>query len=300
MDDDTLAALRAMRLANPPPLMGRSEDTNALAQALQPYSAQNGPPSLQGPTEGQLALADALRDYSSQQSISAPNQDAEAGNEPSFSNTATDTQGPAPADGSYSAPDGAAPAEDPGAASEVDNQEASSAPTAEGGEFILAADHSAHPWVTDFRNRHYADAAKLAKIIGNGATPDEVLAISGDEFRWGLDPKAKVHGNYFGLHSKSIYQRDFFPGQTGTVATSRDGPLATFDPNTGFFYSGLRFANRMKAAAGDTDLSDPDTFFSLAHDRGWGTDQKDYLDRVKGAYATVRRSAITPKGPSQD
>lgn len=182
-----------------------------------------------------------------------------------------------------------------------DEQSDASAQPSEDGDFILAADHPAvHQWVTDFRNNHYAEAAKLAKIIGNGATPDEILAVSGNEFQWGLDPKAKVHGNYFGLHSRSIYQRDFFPGQTGTVPTSRDGPLATFDPKTGFFYSGLRFANRMKAAAADADLSDPDTFFSLAHDQGWGTDQKDYLDRVNGAYATVRRSAAASNAASED
>ena len=175
-----------------------------------------------------------------------------------------------------------------------------SAQTPGGGELIPAADHSAHPWVTDFRNRHYTDATKLAKIIGNGATPDEVLALSGAEFHWGLDPKAKVHGNYFGLHSKSVYQRDYFPGQTGTIPTTGDGPLATFDPQTGFFYSGLRFANRMKAAAGDADLSDPDSFFSLAHERGWGTTQDDYLSRVKGAYATVRLSAGATGGPPED
>jgi len=165
------------------------------------------------------------------------------------------------------------------------------------GELTLAADHPAHPWVTNFRNNHYAEAAKLAGIIGNGATPDEVLAVSGNEFDWGRDPKANVHGNYFGLHSKSIYQKDYFPGQTGYIPSAGDGSLATFDPQTGFFYSGLRFANRMKSAASDTDLSDPNAFFSLAHQRGWGASQKDYLDRVKGAYATLLRSAHTPKGP---
>ncbi len=297
MDDDTLAALRAMRLTNPSLRMDSSESTNPLAQALQIYGVQSGTPCFQGPTEDQLALADALRDYGSQQSISR-DQDAGAGIAPS-SNTAMDPPALASAAGSDSAPDTTPPAEAPDAASEVHRQEALSAATTEGGELLLAADHPAHPWVADFRNRHYADAAKLAKIIGNGATPDEILAVSGNEFHWGLDPKAKVHGNYFGLHSKSIYQRDYFPGQTGIVPTSRDGPLATFDPKTGFFYSGLRFANRMKAAAGDADLSDPDTFFSLAHDRGWGTDQEGYLDRVKGAYATVRRSAGRPRVRTQ-
>ena len=165
----------------------------------------------------------------------------------------------------------------------------------EGGDFILAATPQAHPWVTDFRSRHYVDAAKLAKIIGNGATPDEVLTVSGNEFHWGLDPKAKLHGNHFGLHSNSIYQKDFFPGQTGTIPTAKDGPLATFDPDNGFFYSGLRFANRMKAAAGKTDLSDPGAFFALAHKRGWGTDRPDYLDRVNGAYETLMRSARASK-----
>ncbi len=169
----------------------------------------------------------------------------------------------------------------------------------EDGSFVLAAAPQAHQWVTDFRNRHYADAAKLANIIGNGATPDEVLAVSGNEFRWGLDPKAKVHGNYFGLHSNGINQRDFFPGQTGTIPTAGDGPLATFDPENGFFYSGLRFANRMKGAAGKTDLSDPGAFFSTAHERGWGTGRDDYLDRVNGAYATLMRSAQASKTSSK-
>ncbi len=298
MDDDILATLRAMRLASPSRQTDGSEDTNALAQALQLYSAQGGAPSFQGPTEGQLALANALRDYTSQQSIPAQDQDAGAGIGPHSSNATMGAPAVAPADGSDSDPNGDTPAEVADAATGLENQEASSAPTAEGGELILAADHPAHPWVTDFRNRHYANAAKLAKIIGNGATPDEILAISGNEFLWGLDPKAKEHGNYFGLHSRSIYQKDFFPGQTGTVPTSRDGPLAAFDPETGFFYSGLRFANRMKAAAGHADLSDPETFFSLAHERGWGTTQKGYLGRVMGAYATIRRSARSSDKPT--
>ncbi len=184
------------------------------------------------------------------------------------------------------------PTDEDSAQADPDTSEAQSPDDA---ELILAGEPQAHPWVTDFRSRHFADAAKLAKIIGNGATPDEVLAVSGNEFRWGLDPKAKVHGNYFGLHSNSIYQRDFFPGQTGTIPTTGDGPLATFDPTTGFFYSGLRFANKMKAAAGKTDLSDPIAFFSLAHERGWGTDRPDYLDRINGAYATLMRSARASK-----
>ncbi len=167
----------------------------------------------------------------------------------------------------------------------------SSAKEPDGGELILAADHPAHPWVTDFRNRHNADAAKLAKIIGNGATPDEVLAISGAEFKYGQDDKAKVHGNYFGLHSPGTDAAHYYPGQTGYLPTKGGPPLATFDPANGFFYSGLRFANRTKANAASSDLPDPAGFFGLAHSLGWGTTNDNYFPLVRGAYSNLRRSA---------
>jgi hypothetical protein len=152
--------------------------------------------------------------------------------------------------------------------------------------------------VTDFRSRHYADAAKLAKVIGNGATPDEVLAISGAEFNYGQDDKARVHGNYFGLHSPGTDAARYYPGQTGYLPTKAGPPLATFDPANGFFYSGLRFANRMKANAASSDLSDPESFFALAHSLGWGTTNSKYLQSVRGAYSNLRRSAAATDKPS--
>ena len=193
-----------------------------------------------------------------------------------------------PDSGSVSAPG------DPEHGSDDEPAEPDPAPVdqdASDGEVELASDGKAHPWVTDFRNRHYAEASKLAQIIGNGATPDEILAVSGGEFDWGRDPMAAKHGNYFGLHSRGTDPSQYFPGQTGYQRTTQDSPLATFDPANGFFYSGLRFASRMKAGAGNIDLSDPMTFFSLAHQLGWGATNPKYISMVTGAYETVRRSA---------
>ncbi len=124
-----------------------------------------------------------------------------------------------------------------------------------------------------------------------------ILAVSGAEFQYGLDEKAKIHGNYFGLHSPGTDSAHYYPGQTGYLPTEHGPPLATFDPKTGFFYSGLRFANRMKTNAGSDDLSDPATFFSLAHSLGWGTTNPNYLRSVQGAYLNLRKSAAVTDKP---
>jgi len=148
-----------------------------------------------------------------------------------------------------------------------------------------------YPNVTSFRNARLAEAMKLAAIIGHGATADEVVAMAGGESSYGADTKATKHGNYFGLHSKGTDPADFLPGQIGTIPTAHDGPVATFDPTTGFMTSGLIFARRMAAHADGRDLSNPSVFFSLAHSLGWGATRPNYLSFIGGVYTLVRNSA---------
>jgi hypothetical protein len=56
---------------------------------------------------------------------------------------------------------------------------------------------------------------------------------------------------------------------------------------------------RMKAGAGKSDLSDPKTFFALAHSLGWGATNPKYFPLVTGAYDTVRRGAAEMESSSK-
>jgi hypothetical protein len=159
------------------------------------------------------------------------------------------------------------------------------------GSLLQARNVRLYPYVTQFINTHLPDAIKLANMIGNGATPYEVLAISGKEAKYGLAAVATVHGNYFGVHSDGTDPKNYFPGQIGSVPTTNDGPLARYDPKNGFYESGLRLAQRMKANAGRADLSNPATFFQLAHSIGWGTTDPTYMDGINNVYGVIVRNA---------
>jgi hypothetical protein len=137
-----------------------------------------------------------------------------------------------------------------------------------------------YPYVTSFIDANLADAIKLANMIGHGATADEVLALSGLEVLYGKYPLASVHGNYFGIYSDGTNPKDYFPGQIGTIPTTKDGPLATYDPKTGFYESGLRLVKKMKDNVGNADLS-PTTFFKLAHSVGWGATTPKYMRDIQ-------------------
>ena len=154
-----------------------------------------------------------------------------------------------------------------------------------------AASDRVYPWVTSFRNTHLPQALKLAALIGHGATADEVLAVSAAEFDYGRDPKAAVHGNFFGIHSPGTDPSRFLPGQIGTIPTISDGPLATFPLASGFALSGSIFAKKMANHSSGMDFSNPDTFFALAHSLGWGVTNKGYLNLVGNAYRLLRNSA---------
>ena len=164
-------------------------------------------------------------------------------------------------------------------------------------ELLQTSGRRVYPYVTTFRNAHLADAMKLAALVGHGATADEVLATAGEENHYGTASLASKDGNYFGIHSNGSDPGRYFPGQIGSRPTS-DAPVATYDPRTGFYDSGLRLVARMKGGAGALDLSNPSTFFALAHARGWGVGRKKYLSEVQGVYDVVRRSAAaTEKHP---
>jgi hypothetical protein len=120
-----------------------------------------------------------------------------------------------------------------------------------------------YPHVTAFRDKHLADAMKLAAVIGHGTTADEVLAVTAKETLYGVDPKATVHGNYFGIHVSGNDLARNFPGQIGWFATDKGVPMASFALKDAFHVSGLIFANRMRNLADGRVLSDPTTFFRL-------------------------------------
>ena len=148
-----------------------------------------------------------------------------------------------------------------------------------------------YPNVTAFRDQHLADAIKLAAVIGHGATADEVLAVSGKESKYGNDYKAKIHGNYFGIHSHGTDPANYLPGQIGAFPTAQGGPMAAFDLRDAFFRSGSILANKIAKEVGNRDLSDPLSFFSLAHPIGWGTTTPKYISEIMNVYGLFRTSA---------
>jgi len=156
---------------------------------------------------------------------------------------------------------------------------------------LIPVSDRVYPNVTAFRNQHLADAIKLAAVIGHGATADEVLAVAGKESKYGIDYKAKIHGNYFGIHSHGTDPANYLPGQIGAIPTARDGPVATFSLEDAFYRSGLIFANKMAGGAGNRNLSDPMIFFSLAHSIAWGTTTPKYISEIMNVYGLFRNSA---------
>jgi hypothetical protein len=165
-----------------------------------------------------------------------------------------------------------------------------SSPSATGRPPLIPVSNKVYPNVTAFRDKHLADAMKLAAVIGHGATADEVLTVSAKETLYGVDPKATDHGNYFGIHSDGTDPLKYLPGQVGIIQT-KDKPMAAFAPKEAFYVSGLIFAHRIRNLADGKDLSDPATFFSLAHAHGWGTQTANYVPEAMNTYGLFRNSA---------
>jgi len=97
--------------------------------------------------------------------------------------------------------------------------------------------------VRQFVLKHYAEAQKLADSLGNGVTAAEVLAVAGNESKWGsLDPKDRSlaqFGNFFGLHGPAS-------GSTGTYKTKENStPTPIFPLENGFMLSGQEFVSRV-------------------------------------------------------
>jgi len=163
---------------------------------------------------------------------------------------------------------------------------------------LVPVSDKVYPNVTAFRKKHLADAIKLAAVIGHGATADEVLAVSGNESTYGDNYKAKIHGYFFGIHSRGTDREEFLPGQTGVFSTSRGKLMAGFDPRDAFFRSGLIFANRMREGAGNEDVSSPLSFFSMAHSLSWGAGTPDYVRYMLGVHQLFRNSASSSERPA--
>ena len=316
MDPDQLLNLNALIAAGktPPPSDGDDDVRNQLADALlahgsapasDPQSAihladaldawtpqgaggdpggqdgSGGAPAvtLQGPTPIQIAPPDDLQGPANLAPVSTQGVDALSGvtvpddgqHEPDQQDETAMAAGQAPmGDGGQ------------GGASDADAGSL--------GQLVPISTQRADPWVTAFRNEYLPDAIKLAQIIGHGVTPDEIIAISGAESAWGQSSKAVKHGNFFGIHAAGVSPSHYFPRQIDTFPTG-GGPMAAYDLKTGFYDSGLRLASRMSAAAGNADLSDPATFFALAHSLKWGVGTDGYLEHMQNVYKTVRRSA---------
>ncbi|MGH6957538.1 MAG: hypothetical protein ACREEW_12815 [Caulobacteraceae bacterium] len=148
-----------------------------------------------------------------------------------------------------------------------------------------------YPYVLAYVEKNFENARLLSAIIGHGATAFEVLAVAGEETGYGRSDPARRYGNYFGLHSRRDGPSHYFPGQQGIEPRGKKPPLATYDPASGFYYSGLQFATRLRGVEATLDLANPATFFSLAHKHGWGHGNPTYMKDVESVYLNVLRAA---------
>jgi RHS repeat-associated protein len=141
--------------------------------------------------------------------------------------------------------------------------------------------------VGTFVNLHLGDAGTLAKSLGNGVTPAEVLATAGNESAYGnINPtKGFAYvGNYFGLHGS---------GPAGSVNAKLDGPMQKFPLSSGFSLSGQEFVKNvgpyMQPGMGQTPLK----FFQILNQHGYATGNPGYPafmvrnDKVRGPYTLV-------------
>jgi hypothetical protein len=113
----------------------------------------------------------------------------------------------------------------------------------------------------------------LADLIGNGVTAEQILAVAGNETKWGTSTMAR-YGNFFGLHQGA----EPFPGQMGKYTTHPVDPKARpavtpkFNPSAGFFLSGLAFVANVRPPLSYVDASDPETFFRVIHENGYASE----------------------------
>ncbi|HEV2387041.1 MAG TPA: RHS repeat-associated core domain-containing protein [Candidatus Acidoferrales bacterium] len=126
------------------------------------------------------------------------------------------------------------------------------------------------PKVASFVNAHLAAAQTLAAKLGDGATAQEVLAVSAQETEYGTTGFVP-YGNYFGLHGTG------FAGQTGTHTTPNGIVTPEFPLSNGFLLSGEGFVSVEAPFLRGVDASNPLTFFQTIHAHGYGTGDPEYV-----------------------
>jgi len=115
-------------------------------------------------------------------------------------------------------------------------------------------------------NSHLEDAQTLAKSLGNGVTPTEVLAVAGNETGYG-GGFAKF-GNFFGLHGS---------GPAGTYYTTQNHtPVAMFPVQNGFLLSGQQFVNNVGPYMQPGMGTNPLQFFTILNQHGYATGNPGY------------------------
>ena len=120
--------------------------------------------------------------------------------------------------------------------------------------------------VGTFVNQHLGDAQTLADKMGNGVTPQEVLATAGNETGYGGG--FAIYGNYFGLHGS---------GPAGTYPTTdNQTPIAKFPVANGFLLSGQVFVNNISPFLTSGMGSNPLQFFTILNNHGYATGNSGY------------------------
>ena len=161
-------------------------------------------------------------------------------------------------------------------------------------------------YVLQYVLQHYAEAQTLANRIGHGVTAAEVLAVSGNESKWGnLDPELikrnqqdpkkyplslARYGNFFGLHGD---------GPTGTYYTQENHtPTPKFSLDNGFMLSGQVFVDinlQEKLATGNIG-ADPKAYFKALNSRS-PVSHKIYYAAANPHYAEDMTRDDSGRGP---
>jgi RHS repeat-associated protein len=117
-----------------------------------------------------------------------------------------------------------------------------------------------------FVNAHLSDAKTLAQNLGSGVTPEEVLAVAGNETSYG-NAFARF-GNYFGLHGH---------GPAGTYYTTvNQTPVQKFPVANGFMLSGNVFVGNVRPFMEPAMGANPLRFFTILNQHGYATGDSTY------------------------
>jgi RHS repeat-associated protein len=143
---------------------------------------------------------------------------------------------------------------------------------------------------------HKADADKIAQA--SNIPYEVILAVAAEETLWGAEGIFKDTNNWFGLHVNGENDTNHYANQTGTHKATKDGWVAEFAAETGFYDSGMGFTSTRagQMIKGMTLNTDALEIAGTLHKYGYGEGNQHY---VTDFISVLKRVIGTSKCPGR-